>query len=294
MNQVSKLLIVLQMFLSLMFMAFAAAVYSTEMNWKKAADEAQASVAQTQALLTSEQEKNDQLKQDHTTVVAELRLQAETNLAQANDFKRRLDEVLGTEGDPGQLAKVRTERDVAQAEARVASEEAAARVAEATALRDEVRKLRSQVDTLVTEARTRDDKVLELTRQMTAAIRKDKVDQSTIARLTNLLIANGLDPKARVDASGRMIAEGREPLEHVTGKVLSARRNSSGSTEFVQVSLGQDDGVEVGNRLHIYRGRKFIADVILREVGADEAVGIVDENLRNGMIQRGDNVTSKL
>lgn len=294
MNQVSKLLIVLQLVLSIMFMAFAAAVYTTGTNWKTVADKTDAQLKTAQASLADQQNKNDQLREENANQIKALEQESQSHLADANNYKTQLDELLGTDGDPGQLAKVRTERDVAQAEAKVASEEAAARVAEANALRAENRKLSSQVDSLVTAGRQRDDENLELSRRVAAAISKDLVDQATIAKLSTLLRLNGVDPNTKVDASGELIAEGREPVEMVDGKVLSTRRNKSGSTEFVYVSLGQDDAVEVGNRLHIYRGRKFVADIILREVDTDGAVGIVDEKLRNGIIKRGDNVTSKL
>ncbi len=121
---------------------------------------------------------------------------------------------------------------------------------------------------------------------------KDKIDQEAIARLSTIIRFNGLNPRAKIDSTGQLVADGREPVELVQGKVLSAKR--SGRLEFVSISLGQDDAVEVGNRLHIYRGEKFIADIILRQVDSDGAVGVVDEKLRNGMIQRDDNVTSKL
>lgn len=293
MNQVSKLLIVLQMFLSIMFMAFAAAVYQTGNNWKAEAQTNATALKTAQKNLADSQAKRDQIVEENRTKVKELEQQAQTYLAQYNNTKTRLDELLGTQGgDPGQLAKVLTERDVAQAETKVASDEAAARVAEANALRDVVRKLRSQVDTLVAEGRVKDDQNLELTRQNAAAVAKDKVDQSTIARLSKLIRLNGLDPRAKIDSNGELLAEGREPVEFVEGKVLSSKRN--GRVEYVSISIGLDDAVEVGNRLHVYRGKKFIADIILREVNSDGAVGIVDEKLRNGTIQRDDNVTSRL
>ena len=277
MNQVSKLLIILQLFLSIMFMAFAAAVYQTGNNWKQLAGETAQSLDVARKSLNDSQNKRTQLLEEHRSEIKAIREESQTFQAQYNNTKTRLDELQGTEGgDPGQVAKILTERDVAQA----------------NALRDEVRKLRSQVDTLVADGRTKDDRILELTRQMAAAVGKDKVDQSTIARLAAIIRLNGLDPRAKVDPNGDLVAEGREPIELIDGVVLSSKKN--GRIEYVSVSVGQDDAVEVGNRLHIYRGKKFVADIILREVTSDGAVGTVDERLRNGTIRRGDNVTSRL
>lgn len=293
MNQVSKLLIILQLFLSIMFMALAAAVYTTGNTWKQLAGETAQSLDVARKSLDDSQNKRAQLVQDHTSEIQTLREQSQTYLAELKNTKNQLDELNGTDGgDPGQLAKIRTERDVAQAETKVASDEAAARTAEANALRDELRKSRSQVDSLVGDGRNKDDRILELTRQMAAATSKDKADQAEIARLFAIIRLNGLNPRAKIDPNGELVAEGREPIELINGVVLSSKK--TGRIEYVSVSVGQDDAVEVGNVLHIYRGKKFIADIILREVTSDGAVGTVNERLRNGTIRRGDNVTSRL
>ncbi|MFK7821826.1 MAG: hypothetical protein AB8G99_24215 [Planctomycetaceae bacterium] len=293
MNQVSKLLIILQLFLSIMFMAFAAAVFQTNKSWKTAADENATQLQQAQTSLTNSQNERDRLVKEQSAALKAAEEQSATYLAQYNAAKTALDEVVGVDGgDVGELAKARIEANVAQAESKIATEEAAARVAEAKALREEAGKLRSQVDSLVADGRKKDDTILEQSRQLAAAISKDKVDQETIARLSTIIRVEGLNPRARIDPSGQVIAEGREPVELVNGKVLRTKR--SGRLELVSISLGQDDAVEVGNRLHVYRGAKFLGDIILREVNSDSAVGVVDEKFRNGMIQRDDNVTSKL
>jgi hypothetical protein len=293
MNQVSKLLIIMQLFLSIMFMAFAAAVFQTNKSWKTAADKNAQDYQTAQTNLTNSQNERDRLVKENAAALKEAEDLAETYLAQRNAAKTSLEEVMGVDGgDVGELAKARIEATVAQAESKIATEEAAARVAEARALRDEVSKLRSQVDGLVSDGRKKDDTILEQSRQLATAISKDKVDQEAIARLSTIIRVNGLNPRAQIDPNGQIVAEGREPVELVNGKVLAIKR--TGRLELVSISLGQDDAVEVGNRLHVYRGSKFVADIILRQVNSDGAVGVVDEKLRNGMIQRDDNVTSKL
>lgn len=292
MNTVGKLLIVLQLFLSIMFMAFAGAVYVTQNNWRDEHDKVAKSLEVSGKSLADQQDKNEQLRQTHTTRVAKLKTDIETHQARANEARKQLDEINGKDGQTGQLAALQTLREQTATSEKIATEEANARVSEANALREEIRKLTIQVQNLVAENRQQDDEILDGTRKLAAAITKDREDQATIARMRQLLVIAGIDPKTKVDPNGEIVAEGREPAEHVNGEVLSARRQRS--VEFVHISLGQDDGVEVGHRLHIFRDGDFIADIILREVNADESVGVVDENLRKGTVQRGDNVTSKL
>lgn len=294
MNQVSKLLILLQLFLSIMFMAFAAAVYQAGTNWKKSAAESSEALQVSQKSLTDSQNAREDMKKEHNAAIKAIEQERDAYLAQYNNERDKVSEDRGKDGQPGRLAKALTERDVAQAEAKIATDEAAARVTENNQLREENRKLRGQVDSQVAQGRTKDDKILELEREKTAAISKDKADQAEIGRLAALVRLNGINPKGRIDATGALLADGREPIELVNGKVLSTKRSQSGSTEFVYVSLGQDDAVRIGNKLHIYRGSKFIADIKLIDVKTDGAVGIVNEKMRNGIIRRDDNVTSKL
>jgi hypothetical protein len=47
-------------------------------------------------------------------------------------------------------------------------------------------------------------------------------------------------------------------------------------------------------RLTIYRGAKYVCQIEVTEVYPDVAVGRVIEETRNGTIERGDNVTTKL
>jgi hypothetical protein len=47
-------------------------------------------------------------------------------------------------------------------------------------------------------------------------------------------------------------------------------------------------------RLIIFRGAKYICEIEVTEVYPDVSVGRVIEETRNGNIERGDNVTTKL
>ena len=288
MNAVSKLLIVMQMVLSIVFMAFAAAVYTTSNNWKAQAAKNAGDAKNNRDLYDQQFNKVAELKEQQKTIETDLKQKYEDELANAKNLEGQ---VAAARLD---LAEERKRRAEATTEAQIATAEAEARRAEADTYRREVRKLRKDKDSLVVEGRSKDDQILELRRRMAQATDKDKRNLATIARQFALLRQNGVDPNAQVDANGQQLEAGREPVELVNGVVRSTKRSRSGASEFIYISLGSDDAVAVGNRLHVYRDKKFVADIILREVTSDGAVGVVDENLRNGTIKRGDNVTSKL
>jgi len=91
------------------------------------------------------------------------------------------------------------------------------------------------------------------------------------------------------------------PPPDVAGLVLDARKTRNRSTEFVHISIGSDDGLAVGHTLHVYRpadkngGRAmYLGKIELVRVAPDEAVGTVIERAKNGIIERNDNVTTKL
>ena len=65
----------------------------------------------------------------------------------------------------------------------------------------------------------------------------------------------------------------------------------------VQISIGSDDGVTVGQNFFVYRltGKgKYLGKVIVRRVWADQAVCELVVDAKAGKIQRGDNVSAKL
>ena len=107
--------------------------------------------------------------------------------------------------------------------------------------------------------------------------RKKQLEQQLVnARL--LLQQSGLDidnlPKDRVPT--------------LAGKVVAV----AGAT--IEVSLGSDDGLQVGHVLEVYREGQYVGRAVVTSVRPDAAVaGIVKEYSR-GIVQRGDSVTTRL
>ncbi len=281
-NVVGKLLIVLQLVFSLLFMCFAGAVYSFQQSWRNKAETSQSQVSQRDQQI-------NELKEQHTQELDARKIeneglnqratQAEAGLAQIQANIRTLQ---------GELAQTQQQRDKHLADLQVAQAESDARIAETNELRAETKKLRDSVSQQISEIRDLEDRNLELNGRVAAAREREDSFVREIGEMRSLLLANRINPRTRI--SGQIPAE----ITKVEGKVLATRQNASRSAELVQISIGSDDYISSDMMLDVYRDNQYLGRIRITDVYADSAVGIVIESSRNGIIERGDNVTTKL
>lgn len=282
MNFVGKVLIVLNLVLCLMFMAFAGAVFTAQSNWGAALAGAKAKQATLQTTIGESNAAYAKLKADTDTELASREDRAKKAEAENMALNTQL---VTTQGERDQA---RTERNAAQTEAKIASEESRDRIAESEQLRTETSKLRAKIDTQIDTIRGQQDDIIARDRRL-AQYELKQVD--VLQKLSNqekLLRFNDIDPDEIIDQ------ELQEPPPRVFGKVAAARKNASRDTELVEVTIGSDDGLQKGHTLWVYRGEKFLADIRLIDVRPDRSVGEVVKRAKNGVIGRGDNVASKL
>ncbi len=74
----------------------------------------------------------------------------------------------------------------------------------------------------------------------------------------------------------------------VTGAVTAVSRTR------VELSIGIDDGVRIGQELDIYRGDKYVGRIRIVDAQPDKAVGTILTEYQQLPINRGDNVSSRL
>lgn len=281
-NVVTKTLIVLQLVFSLFFMCFAGAVYTFQNGWRT-----KAMAAQEEAV------RNKKNWDDATTARADEAAKASA------DLKKEQDRAALAEAQVGQLqtdlrqaqaslASTEQQRDKFQADLLVAQDEANARITETNLARAEIKRLRDQVNDGIAQRRSLEDQNLD---------RQGKIDEGNdraqslvneVTRLRDRLRAMGQDPDE--------IYVGPVPaaIEKVNGEVLKSQKNASRSQELVEISIGEDDNIVEKMRLIVYRDNKYICDIEITDVMPDKAVGRVLEETRNGSIERGDHVTTKL
>ena len=100
---------------------------------------------------------------------------------------------------------------------------------------------------------------------------------------------------------GALPSEDIQPPPPLSGKVVSSRYGIGNRILYVEISVGSDDGIKEGQLLTIFRPgdgaaqkTKYLGQVRIIHVFPDKAVGTVREKAKNGVITKGDNVTSKL
>ena len=279
---VAKTRIVLQLVFSLCFMCFAGAVYSFQKTWKDKAIASARQVTDLQKNLSDQQlartdEKTkleaDILAQKNRADLAEGKLSSlATDLSLANTAR----------------ASAEQERDKHLADLQVAQQEAEARITETNGSRSEIKTLRDQMNDGIAQRRSLEDKLLDQQGRIDEAQQREEQMLKEIGRLRDLCRAN------RVDPNEPYVGPVPAAIVKVDGVVRQAKKNASRSAELVEISIGSDDQIEKKMKLIVYRGSRFICEIEITDVYPDMSVGRVIEETRNGSIERGDHVTTKL
>lgn len=285
MTTVGKILVVLHLVLSIMFMAFAGAVFTAQKNWRTTA------LANDAALKKANTKLKDQL--------AEFERERTDNQAKSD---KQNDQIMKLTAEKGTLntqvlaltadnERLQLANDQVDGQAQLQTVEANERTAESTLQRtqnsiayqwrmDLSKKVHELEDTLF--ARQQE---LQTLNERHERVLKD-------LQTTRIFLGSkGLptDPK--------MMVSDKTPPPPVEGRVLEYVKEKKGNTELVEVSLGSDDGLSVGHKMTVYnREGRYLGQIRLTLVNADKSVGIVLKDLKekNTVIQKGDNVTTKL
>ncbi len=281
-NVVGKMLIVMQLVFSLLFMCFAGAVYTFQGQWRTKA------LAQ-EALVEEKEKQYDDAVAARNRETMQLTATAEAAETERGNLNARLEGALTqAKTDKDLLAAASLERDKALADSEVATAEAAARVVEANALNKEVRSQQLRISTLVADIQSVENDLLDKTGKLASAVEIEEQHLSELGRMKDLLRLNDIDP-------GQLIV-GPVPgqVEKVDGKVRGTRRNKARTAELVEITIGSDDSVYVNQELTVFRKDKYICTVRIVEVFPDVAICLVIEKTRQGVIQKGDDVKTKL
>jgi hypothetical protein len=289
MTFVGKVLVVLQLFLTLSFMSFAGAVYTYHTSWK-------AKAAGAEKLLNDEKKKTANLESDLSNV--KTTLQNETNTAK-DEFNKATAQLTIAQDEIKTLTKdlqrFKNDYQVQVALANIANQEAVLRKEESLTQRSVNNQLHDKLDINGNKMNQMEDQLFNLNAENLAI--KDKyenlVEKTTF--LTQVVRKNNLetDPKK--------YAASLSPPDDVVGLVEATKDNTNGTVDKVQISLGSDDGLLKGHRLYVYRTglnsddkAKYLGEIIVEYLEPRSAVGRLVERSKNGIIEKGDNVTSKL
>lgn len=287
MSYVGKILVVMQVVLSLLFMAFAGAVFAVHQNWRSKALATQQTLDQTQQTLQVVQEELTTAKRDHASKLSEAD-------ARANEFQAKNATLVAQNATlQARNDALETEKSTVTGLAESKGNEARFRQEEAEKQRIEVEKLQTRLDETNAELRNVKDQLFTKSQSFIQLERSKLSLDEQVAFLKKIVQAQGLetDPKvvAKLDA----------PPPPVEGLVSEVRRSRNNNVKFVEISIGSDDGIIKGHHLDVFRKTAnntadWLGRIKIVEIFPDAAVGEVVLPAKNGIIQEGDNVTSKL
>lgn len=284
MTFVGKILVVVQLVLAVCFMAFAGAVYTAETTWRAKAEQAD---QQRQQAATDASNAAQEAQRLQTELTGQVEALNQRVALLDSQVKQSTDQLSRTEKE---LQEARTAVDRQTAVANLAEEQSKFRQEETLRQRERNERLQSQINELLAQVRKLEDQDFAKNLAIESMEGRQQAMIEKLADYRSILLSRGmsLDPK---DYENLVAVE---PPPTVTGQVLNTRVSDTSGVEFVEVSLGSDDGFEKGHELYLYRGDQYLGKVKLTNIYPDRAVGTVVQRVRNGTVQKGDNVTPKL
>ena len=289
MTFMGKLLIVANLVLSFLFMAFAGAVFTVQQNWKQKAEDYSVDLSEAekghQKTLNELNDQNTRLDTENKNMASKL-TEAQI-VAKQWETKALVDE--------DKLSKEKTTADTSQAVSKLTETEAEFRLAEALQQRTVNKDLRIRLDQVIAKNHALENKSFDQDIKIKGITKRHgKILEQLAKARSDLRKKPGLAPSSDTEVA-------IEPPPPVTGKVVKAQRGKGNRIDYIEISIGSDDGLQKGHKLSVYRegdGKsrrpKYLGQIRLVLVKPDKAVGTVTSRAKNGVIAEGDNVTSRL
>ncbi|MDF1743382.1 MAG: hypothetical protein P1V19_06775, partial [Gimesia sp.] len=269
---------------------FAGAVYTAQSNGRAKRAKFEENAKNLQKNMTDLESEYGNYKTETTQKINESLTAAQTAKA-ANDALKAQNKSY-----QNQLETVRAERDTSVAQAETTGEEASFRRQESSRQRVVNKTLHDTVNDLRSKIKSLEDTIF------TQSIREKNLIAKHSKVLNELKYLNKIVANLGVDPKDPAIAGMRSAPPAVEGLILNTKKDKQNGTKFVEVSLGSDDGLSKGHQLFVYRfgtkengnRPKYLGKIELVYVDPDKAVGTVIDAAKNGVIEKGDHVNSKL
>lgn len=237
-----------------------------------------------------EKEKLDEEIKDYRAQVASLKVLSKERAGEAIKFKSELiaknqaNDKLERQNNRLQEHLGNIETDIKNIDEKLRQKEE--RISELEAARDK-EKERAEDALRAREAAedARQELEIQLTNIQGAASEKEKLLQRSqkelleTKQILRIIKSSGIDVPALVT-----------PAKPVDGFVTV----TSPSLPIVMLSVGKDDGVEVGYQFTVYRGNRFIGRVTVEQVYKDACAGRILSDMTVGKIQKGDKVSTRI
>ncbi len=287
MNLVGKIFVVLILVMSVLFMAFAMAVYATHRNWREVVLNEQ--VAPDKPLGLSYQLKNEQARnKELNDQMDSLKKQVATELEAKTQAVTKLENELNVaRGELKTVEATLSELDKTQRQAVAAMNSTQTN---ATRDRKEVEEQRSTVQKAQQDRDAHFKEVARLTEELNQAVNeKDLLRKRTEALGKDLAKADEVLRKFGLDKNKDY--SNVPPV--VDGLVTTVLEGG-----VVEISLGADDGLLKGHKLEVYRiggGQStYVGRIEVVKTDPNRAVCKIDPKFQTSNMLKGDRVASKI
>ena len=281
MTFVGKILVIVIMAFSLLFLGISTVVFTQSKNWMTATRDEQKKVDELKKKLQDAQAVSDAAKKGLEDAKAAFAAETKTltsRLAALDDQnKQSLD------------ALTQARKDVVTFE-----ETAKSTLQEVSAKRDQTNLLRQQLSAVEKQANEfklrqaeLNDRIRELERILESATKNNSDLREKVAKFSTLLRQNGLsDDIAQI--------KGLETPPPVVGEV----KRIDSTNRRLEITIGSDDGLVVGHELYIFRTKprpEYIGKATIVTVEPDQSVlKVVGTTYQGKKIKEGDVVSSTI
>jgi small-conductance mechanosensitive channel len=281
MTFVGKILVIVIMAFSLLFLALSTAVFSTSRNWMVAhrkeheeVDKLKKKVQDAQAIA----EASKKGLEDAKVAFAATSKTFDTTLADLQDQVKRV---------TGELTDAKKQQTSADQSAKSALDEVEDKRQQTETLRTQLAAVEKQANEFKLHQADLNDRIRDLERTLDTATKNNTDLRERVAKFSSLLRSKGLSD----DISQIRGLESPPPVVGEVKKIDSTNR-------IVEVTIGSDDGLVPGHELFLFRTTpkpEYIGRVAIVTVDPDQAVAKVIGNTFQGKrIKEGDIVSSTI
>jgi len=271
MDTLGKIFVFAVMVMSVVFMSFAIAIFSSHTNWQKESERLQTELEQVTAEreakeseLTTLIDQNAASKKDQEQVVKKLETALQQKDAELASLKKKREvELSNLDKDIAELSEAKDERD--------AADELVGK------LRQEINGLQSKLKKSVNDGASLAAELHQSESELAMATERKKQLEQQVANARVVLQQNGLSLTRP------------ETVIPVVGGVITAVAN-----DLAEVSIGSDDGLQAGHELEVFRADEYLGRLRVVSVKPDRAVVRVLKDFARGIVQQGDRVATRL
>ncbi len=271
MNTIGKIFVFAVLIMSVVFMSFAVAIFSSHTNWQAESERLQDELATAQAerdakeaRLTELTEQVAESEADRDEVVAKLEAALTAKDSELQDLRKKRDADLEKlSNDIEELVAAKLERDKAE---KLVND-----------LRQEIDGLQENLKSSVNRGATLAAELHQAESSLAMATERKQQLEEQVQTARTVLQQNGLSlerPKHIV------------PL--VDGVITAV------ADDLVEVSIGSDDGLQPGHELEVFRADEYVGRLRVVSVKPDRAVVRILKDYSRGIVQRGDRVATRL